>query len=81
MNMSISQLELLSKIVEIEPQAAFCAFTAGFKKHKVTYTMRAIPDIFQHLQKPNHYVQKNFIPALVDGHIPNGSKGNCYRYL
>ena len=47
-NEFISQLELLSKIAAIEPQSAYCVFTAGFKQ-KVTYTMRAIPDICQHL--------------------------------
>ena len=41
----ISQLELLSKIAATEPQFAYCAFTASFK-HKVTYTMRTIPDIY-----------------------------------
>ena len=63
-------MELLSKIATIEPQSACCAFTAGLK-HKVTYTMRTIPDIFQQLQKLNQYVEKVFIPALIDGHIPN----------
>ena len=33
--------------------------------------MRTIPDIFQQLQKLNQYVEKVFIPALIDGHIPN----------
>ena len=63
-------MELLAKIAVIEPQSAYCAFTAGFK-HKVTYTMRTIPDICQHLQKLDQYVEKVFIPALIDGHIPN----------
>ena len=66
----ISQLELLAKIAVIEPQSAYCAFTAGFK-HKVTYTMRTIPDICQHLQKLDQYVEKVFIPVLVDRHIPS----------
>ena len=39
--------------------------------HKVTYTIRTIPDICQHLQKLGQYIQKVFIPALIDGHIPN----------
>ena len=54
----IGQLEFLSKIAAIEPQSAYCAFTAGFK-HKVTYTMRTIPDICQHLQKLDQYVEKS----------------------
>ena len=43
-NERIGQLELLSKIAAPELQSTYCAFTAGFK-HKVTYTMRTIPDI------------------------------------
>ena len=65
MNMSISQLELLWKIAAIEPQAAYCAFTADFKKRKVTYTVTAIPDICQYLQKPNHYVWKFLYQLLL----------------
>ena len=30
-----------------------------------------IPDICQHLQKLDQYVEKVFIPVLFDGHIPN----------
>ena len=63
-------MELLPKIAAIEPQSAYCAFTADLK-HKVTYTIRTIPDICQHLQKLDKYVEKVFIPALIDGHIPN----------
>ena len=33
--------------------------------------MRTIPDICQHLQKLDQYVEKVFIPALIDGHIPS----------
>ena len=33
--------------------------------------MRTIPDICQYLQKLDHYVEKFFTPALIDGHIPN----------
>ena len=34
-----SEIEVLSQIAKIEPQAAHCCFTAGFK-HKVTYNIR-----------------------------------------
>ena len=36
--------------------------------------MRTIPDNCQHLQMFDHYVEKVFIPALTDGHIPNSIK-------
>ena len=32
----ISEIEVLSQIAKVEPQAAYCCFTTGFK-HKVTY--------------------------------------------
>lgn len=46
----ISLLELLSKTAAIEGKSAYCVLIASFK-HKVTYTMRTIPDICQNLQK------------------------------
>ena len=36
--------------------------------------MRAIPDICQHLQRLDQYIEKIFVPALIDGHIPNNVK-------
>ena len=48
------------------PQSTYCAFTARFK-HKLTYPMRIIPDICQHLQKLDEHVEKVFIPTLIDG--------------
>ena len=36
--------------------------------------MWTIPDICQHLQKFDQYVEKVFIPALFDGHIPKNVK-------
>ena len=76
----ISPLELLSKIAAIDAQSAYCVFTAGFK-HKVNYTIRAIPDICQYLQKLHHHVEKVFVTALTDGHTHNSIKRNCYHYL
>ena len=33
--------------------------------------MKTIPDVCQNLQKLDQYVEKVFIPALIDGHITN----------
>ena len=33
--------------------------------------MKMIPDICQYLPKLDQYLEKGFIPALSDGHIPN----------
>ena len=62
-----NQLEVLSKIAAVEPQAAYCAFVGGFK-HKVTYT---VPDIRKHLKKLDQAVDTKFIPTLTDGHFCN----------
>ena len=58
------------KIAAIKPQSVYCTFTTTFKD-KVTYNIRAIPDICQHLQKLDHHFEKVFIPALIDEYIPN----------
>lgn len=39
-----AELKLLSKIANIDPQAAYCCFVAGFK-NKFSYLMRTIPGI------------------------------------
>ena len=66
----INQLEVLSKIAVVEPQAAYCAFVGGFK-HKVTYTIRTVPDIRKHLEKLDQAVDTKFIPTLTDGYFCN----------
>ena len=66
----VNQLEVQSKIVAAEPQAAYCAFVGGFK-HKVTYTIRTAPNIRKHLEKLDQTVDTKFIPTLTDGHFYN----------
>ena len=46
----IYEFEVLSKIAALEPQSAYCVFVGGFK-HKVTYTIRTVPNICRHLEK------------------------------
>ena len=43
-------MELLSHIANVEPQAAYCCFTTGFK-HNVTYLMRTTPNINEELRR------------------------------
>ena len=62
------QLEVLSKIAKTEPQAAFAAFVSEFK-HKLTYYIRTLPNIKQHLVQLEALVNQVFIPAITDGHI------------
>ena len=69
----INQLEVLSKIAAVEPEAAYFAFVGGFK-HKITCTIRTIPDIGKHLEKLDQAVDTKFIPTLTDGHFCNEIK-------
>ena len=55
----IAQIEELSRIAKCEPQAAYSAFTAGFK-HKFTDYIRTIPNISKVL-KPLVDVINNII--------------------
>lgn len=63
-----SQLEVLSKIAKAEPQAAYAAFVSGFK-HKLTYYIRTMPNIKQHLRRLDAIIDSMFIPAITDGHV------------
>ena len=64
----VNQLKLLSKIAEIEPQAAYCAFVTGFKS-KLTFLLRTIPNIQNLLQPLEHTIRHEFIPAVTGGHL------------
>ena len=43
-----NRLEILSKIIEIQPQAAYSAYMSGFK-YKFTFFLRTVPDIANYL--------------------------------
>ena len=62
------QLMVLSKIAKTEPQAAYAAFVSGFK-HKLTYYIRTMPNIKQHLTRLDAVVDNVFIPVITDGHL------------
>ena len=66
----MNQLEVLSKIAAVEPQATYCAFVGGFK-HKIEYTIRTVPHIRKHLEKLDQAVDTKFIPTLIDGNFCN----------
>ena len=59
---------VLSKIAKTEPQAAYAAFVSGFK-HKLTYYIRTMPNIKQHLTRLDAVVDNVFIPVITDGHL------------
>jgi hypothetical protein len=62
------QLEILSKIAELQPQAAYSAYIKGFK-NKFTYFMRTIPNINEFMQPIEDILMTSFIPAISGGHM------------
>lgn len=63
----IKEITLLSQIAKIEPQAAYSAFISGYK-HKITYFIRTLPNISQHMKQLDRVLTEDFIPAITDGH-------------
>ena len=55
----------LSTIARTEPQAAYAAFTAGFK-HKLTYFLRTIPNIADLVERVDNILDSKFIPAITE---------------
>ena len=64
----IAELMELTKIAKTEPQAAYSAFTSGFK-HKMTYFMRTLPDVEDILGDLDKVIDNEFIVAITEGHI------------
>ena len=64
----INQLDELVNIAKSEPQAAYTAFTAGFI-HKMTYFIRTIPNLHNTMKRIDEKIDKDFIPAITEGHI------------
>ena len=62
----VCQLIMWSKVATFYPQAAYCAFTAGFR-HKFNYILRTIPDLSECLQPVKDVIRHKFIPALCEG--------------
>ena len=63
----LKQLKRLATIAKSEPQAAYAAFTAGFR-HKITYFIRTIPNIKEQMKPLDEMIDSVFIPAITDGH-------------
>ena len=63
----IKQLKKLATIAKSEPQAAYAAFTAGFR-HKITYFIRTIQNIKEQMKPLDEVIDSVFIPAITEGH-------------
>ena len=61
------EVRLLAQIAKSEPQAAYTAFVGGYK-HKLTYKIRTIDGLENHLQQLDHVIDSVFIPAISEGH-------------
>ena len=66
----VAELKLLSKIAKFYPQAAYCAFTLGFKQ-KFSYVIRTIPNISHLLQPIKNVIGQEFITSLFKGRTCN----------
>ena len=62
----IDQLKVLVEIARSQPQAAYSAFVSGFQ-HKLTYHIRTIPGIQQHLHRLDETITVKLIPLFCDG--------------
>ena len=60
------ELQLLSKIAEIELQAAYSAYVSGFRS-KLDYLLRTVPEISGHLYPLENVLRRDFIPAITSG--------------
>ena len=68
MSQWISEIEVLSQIAKVEPQAAYCCFTAGFK-HKVTYLMHTTPNISEELRRLDDAINNKLIPFFTENKL------------
>ena len=64
----ITQLKLLSKIAESEPQIAYSAFVCGFTE-KLTFFMETIAKLRKLLKLLEDIVHFIFIPEIIGDHI------------
>ena len=66
----VTELKLLTKIATFYPQAAYCAFTSGFKQ-KLNYVIRTIPKISDLQQPIENVIREEFITSLFEGRTCN----------
>ena len=74
------QLELLSQIAELQPQAAYSAYINGFK-HKFTYFLITISNFESYMQPIEEVIRLKFIPAITGGYICSDNDRNGLSFL
>ena len=68
MSQWISEIEVLSQIAKVEPQAAYWCFTTG-SKHKVSYLMRTAPNINEELRRFDDTINNKLIPSFTENKL------------
>ena len=79
MSQWISKIEVLSQIAKVEPQAAYCCFTTGFK-HKLTYLMHATPNINEELRRLGDVINNKLIPSFTENKSCRTMNNFYYHY-
>ena len=69
-----NELEIFSKIAEIQLQAVCSAYMFRFK-YKFTFFLRAVPDIVDYLLPIEETLRSRFKPAITGGHICSDAGG------
>ena len=73
----IKEIKVLLVIRKTEPQAVYTCFITAFK-HKPSYDMRTIPDIYQ-MNQLDPVTNSQFIPAISGGIHCSNAKLNYYH--
>ena len=58
----------MSQIANVYPQAAYCGFTTGLR-HKVTYLMRATPNLNEKLRRLDDAVNNKLISFFTESKL------------
>ena len=62
----IDDLTMLSKIAKFAPHESYICFTSGYK-HKISYMMRTIPEMKDHLECIDDLITTDLIPSITGG--------------
>ena len=62
----MEELSMLSKVAKFAPHESYVCFTSGYK-HKISYLMRTIPDMKDHLKPIDDLIATDLIPSITGG--------------
>ena len=64
----LSKIKVLSHIPKVEPQAAYCCFTTGFRR-KLTYLIRTTSNINEELRRLDDAITNKLIPSFTENKV------------